>query len=169
MLDILFLIFNIFFLILIFFLTLAFLTGAPYVPTKNQTANKMLEFSDLKPGMKLYDLGSGDGKLLFMASYFGAKAVGFEINPLLVILTNIKSFLKRDKNTVAYWKNFWKADFSDADAVFVYLLPWRMQELEKILIKNLKKGSLVISNSFIFPNLKIEKQDEKSHVYCFKI
>ena len=169
MISYIFLILNFLFLILVFYLTLAFITGAPYVPTRNDTAVKMLEFSDIKPGMKVYDLGSGDGKLLFMAAKNGAVATGFEINPYLVILTNIRALVTTNKNVKAVWKNFWHADLKDADVVYVYLLPWRMKQLDTMLKKNLKKRSLVISNSFIFPDWKIEKQDPDAHVYTFRV
>ncbi|MDP1722677.1 MAG: hypothetical protein Q8L37_05700 [Candidatus Gottesmanbacteria bacterium] len=170
LLSILFTALNLSFALLIFFLTLAFATGAPFVRSNKKAVDAMIRLARLKPGMKVYDLGSGDGTLLFRAADLGAIAVGLEINPFLVLWTNIKILLSLDRNRVTVrWQNFWRTDIHDADVVFVYLLPWRMEKLATKLENELKPGSLVISNSFIFPNWKILRSDESSHIYVFKI
>lgn len=170
MLSILFLLIQLLFAVAILFLTLAFVTGAPFVPSTSQTANKMIELSDLKKSMKVYDLGSGDGRLLKLAANRGAYATGFEINPFLVLFTKIRFYFSPYRKLVKiHWSNFWKADFHDADVVFVYLLPWKMEKLEKTLRSKLKKGSLIVSNSFVFPDWPVLRQDRETHVYVFKV
>ena len=132
----------------------------------------MIHLARMKPGMKVYDLGSGDGKLLFLASKKGATAIGLEINPLLVIYATLRAIRIEGSHTSMVqirWKNFWKANLSDADVVFVYLLPWRMERLAAKLKKECKPGTLIVSNSFIFPNWKILREDKKLHVYVFKV
>lgn len=120
--------------------------------------------------MKVYDLGSGDGRLLKLAAERGCQAVGFEINPFLVFFTKIRFYFSPYRKLIrVHWSNFWKADFRDADAVFVYLLPWKMVKLENILKDKLGPGALIVSNSFIFPHLKLIRKDESSHVYVFKV
>lgn len=162
MVTIAFLLLNLLFAIFLFFLTIAFVTGAPFVPSTKNTAASMIRLAKLKKGMKIYDLGSGDGRLLVLAAKKGCTAVGFEINPFLVILSRLR-WLRVE------WKNFWHADISDADVVFVYLLPWRMDKLAKFLKKQLKPEALVVSNSFIFPNWKILRSDAANHVYVFRV
>src|SRR3989344_756875 len=169
MLSLIFLLIQLGFLMYIFYLCLAFLTGAPFVPSRNPTAKKMIELANIKPGMKVYDLGSGNGKLLFLAAQKGATAIGFEINPLLVLWTWIRKMLSRQSKTgfnpadgvTVRWQNFWHTNLSDADVVFVYLLPWRMEKLAAKLKKELKPGTLIVSNSFIFPNWQILREDKK--------
>ena len=137
----------------------------------------MIRLARIKQGMRVYDLGAGDGKLLFLATKKGATAVGLEINPLLVLWTWIKKMLSRQSKTgfnpawgvTVRWKNFWHADLSDADVVFVYLLPWRMEKLATKLKRECKPGTLIVSNSFIFPRWKILREDKKLHVYVFKV
>lgn len=168
--QIFFLLMNLFFALAIFYLTIAFITGAPFVPSNEYATKSMINFASLKPGMKIYDLGSGDGRLVIEAAKHGAYAVGFEINPFLVIWSNLRILLShQEKLAHVYWKNFWRANLTDADVVFVYLLPWRMETLSQLLDKQLKKNTIIISNSFIFPKWNVYKKDQKNHIYAFKV
>ena len=171
MFAIFFLVLNILFGLLIFYLLLAFLTGAPYVPSAKATANSMIRLAGINKNSIVYDLGSGDGRLLNLSMIQGAKkAIGYEINPYLVLVSNFRFLFSPFRNSVhIYLKNFWKANFADADIVFIYLLPWRMTQLKRKLLSELKPGALVVSNSFIFPQWKIVRFDEKSHVYAFEV
>lgn len=171
MFPIFFLILNVLFGLLIFYLLLAFLTGAPYVPSARLTAHAMIRLAGIDKKSIVYDLGSGDGRLLNLSMKKGAKkAIGYEINPYLVFFSRIRFSVNPFRNNVhIHLKNFWKADISDADVVFIYLLPWRMHQLKQKLLKELKPGARVISNSFIFPDWKVLRSDEKAHVYVFRI
>ena len=168
--TIFFLLLNISFALFIFFLTLAFITGAPFVRSNKKAVNAMIRLAKLKPGMRVYDLGSGDATLLFRAASLGAIAVGLEINPFLVIWSYVKILFSTHRKKInIHWQNFWSANFRDADVVFVYLLPWRMKSLEKLLLTRCKPGTLVVSNSFIFPSLKSLETDTEAHVYSFRV
>lgn len=170
MLELIFLVIQVAFAIFFFYLCLAFMTGAPFVPSTPKTAEKMIELAQLKPGKRVYDLGSGEGRLLFLAARKGALATGFEINPFLVILTKLKVLVSRHRRQISvHWRNFWHADLSRADVVFIYLLPWKMTRLKQFLLAQLKPGTLVVSNSFIFPDWKVLRQDPQNHVYVFRV
>lgn len=171
MFAILFLVLNILFGLLIFYLLIAFLTGAPFVPSTKLTANVMIGLAEINKKSIVYDLGSGDGRLLNLSMKKGAKkAIGYEINPYLVFVSRTRFLLSPFKKTVhIYLKNFWNANIHDADVVFIYLLPWRMEQLKKKLLTELKPGALVVSNSFIFPKWRVLRSDEKTHVYVFKV
>ncbi len=168
--TIFFLLLNISFALLIFFLTIAFVTGAPFVRSNKQAVDAMIRLARIKSGTKVYDLGSGDATLLFRAAALGATAVGLEINPFLVLWSRLKIFLSPSrKHITVRWQNFWRADLADANVIFVYLLPWRMESLENILKMHCKPGTRIVSNSFIFPSLKRLQKDRKSHVFSFEI
>ncbi len=170
MLPWIFLIGQLLFALLFFYMALAFITGAPYVPSTTSVSEVMIQLAGIKKGETVFDLGSGDGRLLFRASSLGATAIGLEINPYLVLLSTTKAVFSKHRKTVrTYWKNFWRADYRTADVVFIYLLPWRMKQLEEKLLKEMKPGSRVVSNSFIFPNIPCTKKDEEHHVYLFTI
>lgn len=152
------------------FLCLAFVTGGPFVPSSKHSVKAMVKLARIKKGQTIYDVGSGDGRVLFEAAKSGAKAIGIEINPYLVHYTNIRAFLSPYRGSItAQWSNLWKADLRDADVVFVYLIPWKMDILAQKLKKELKPGSLVISNSFIFPGWTVVREDKAHHVYAFNI
>lgn len=166
MIGFLFLLVHLFFAVFLFFLMLSFLTGAPFVPSSQTRTRSMVKLAHLKPGMTVYDLGSGDGRILLAAAKKGAKAIGIEINPFLVLWSKIRC---RDKNIIIRWNSLWNTDISDAHVVFVYLLPTHMKKLEQKLTNQLRRGTLVVSNSFIFPNWKILRQDKKNHIYVFRV
>ena len=168
-LSILFLILQLGFVVFFLYMCIASITGAPFVPTKTTTAQSMIRLAAIKKGDIVYDLGSGNGKLLLAAAEKGATAIGYEINPLLVLYSNILSLLYRQSKTRTYWKNFWNADIKNADVVFIYLLPWKMEALAEKLKKDCKKGTRIVSNSFIFPGWKITRQDATRHAYVFTI
>ncbi len=152
------------------FLCLAFVTGGPFVPSSKKAVDAMVALARITPGKTVFDVGSGDGRVLFAAAKQGAYAKGVEINPYLVRFTRIKAFLSpyRGKITVI-WGNLWTTDLSTADIVFVYLIPWRMEDLAQKLKKELKPGATIITNSFIFPKWKIIRRDTTHHVYAFRI
>ena len=165
-----FIILNAIFAIYLVYYIIAFLSGAPFVPSTNTTAISMIAISKLKKGMVAYDLGSGDGKLLQLIAKTGARAIGIEINPLLVLFSRVRSVFTNNRHRIhVQWKSFWSMTFTDADVIFIYLLPLRMEKLEKKLTKECKKGTLIVSNSFLFPHWKIYRQDHANHVYVYKI
>ncbi len=147
--------------IFLLFIIVAFVSGAPFVPTGTSAAAAMIRLARIKTGDVVYDLGSGNGKLLRLAQKKGARATGFEINPLLVLFAKL--------TTDTRWQNLWTAHIRDADAVFIYLLPWKMDRLAAKLKRECKKGTRVVSNSFIFPNWKIVRSDPVNHVYVFVV
>lgn len=169
-LSLVFLFLQLLFALFFFFLCLAFLTGAPFVPSTNTVAKKMVELAHLRKGDHITDLGSGDGRLLFLAAKDGAYARGFEINPFLTLVANIRAFVSPYRHIVhTETRNFWRADIHDVDVLFIYLLPWRMEILEKKLLRECRPGTRIVSNSFIFPHIPCTAKDETNHVYVFTV
>lgn len=139
----------------VFSIFIACLSGAPFVKTSDQKLKLMLDLAKIKKGQKVLDLGSGDGKVVIALAKRGACAYGFEINPFLVLLSiwNIKRQGLESKAKI-YWKSFWNVDLSSFEVVTIYGVDWIMEGLEKKLKRELKKGSRVVSNYFVFPNWK---------------
>ena len=141
--------------------------AAPFVPTSRKTVKKMIEMAELDKKDIVYDLGSGDGRLVIAAARKRVKkAVGFEINPLLNIYARIKSKILRLKNTTFLTKSIWSADLSKCNKLFVYLLPNSMTKLEAKILEEMKDGSYIVSHSFKFPNLEpVNEYEGKIRVY----
>src|SRR5437660_1138979 len=97
---------------------------APYIPTPELIVRRMLEAGHIKPGQTVYDLGSGDGRIVIMAAQeFGAHAVGVEIQPDLCHKAEekIKSLGLSDRVRMIEGSAL-RVDLSAADLVTMYLL-----------------------------------------------
>lgn len=93
-------------------------TGAPYVPSKRRDIRQALtELYPLGSDDVLVDIGSGDGIVLRIARGYGARAVGYEINPLLVTVSWVLS--RKDPAIKTRWGNFWRAELPP-DTTVVY-------------------------------------------------
>jgi ubiquinone/menaquinone biosynthesis C-methylase UbiE len=136
---------------------------APYVVSPQAIVDRMLEMADLRPGETLYDLGSGDGRILLTAvQRFRAKAVGIEISDALVDTTNmriIKFGLQNEAKVIH--ADFLQVDLSPADVVTLYLATDANETLRPILEKYLKPGARVVSHDYSVPNWKPKLVDKE--------
>ncbi|MBM3814480.1 MAG: methyltransferase domain-containing protein [Acidimicrobiia bacterium] len=123
---------------------------APPVPSPQNVVEKMLEVANLKPGETLYDLGSGDGRVLVTAAQqFGAKAFGVEISPEQVHASNVKiRRLKLEESCKVIEGDLLKVDLSQADVVTIYLLTASNDLIRPNLEKYLKPGARVVSHDY---------------------
>ncbi len=103
--------------------------GAPYLPTLQPRTDDALELLDLKPGQTLLELGCGDGRVLLAAAKLGIKAVGYEINPLLVWYARFKTRKYRKLVSVRL-ADYWRVEWPPADGVYVFLLQQYMSKLD---------------------------------------
>jgi SAM-dependent methyltransferase len=142
------------------------LFGAPYFPSLKPHINAALKLLDLKPGQVVYDLGCGDGRFLKAAAKQGIASVGYELNPFVFAYAWLTTRRYRKLAKVRYG-DFWKADISKADAVFVFLLDKYMNQLDAKLRKDGKKGLKLASHTFKIPGKKIVKQDYGVFLYRY--
>ncbi len=143
------------------------LVGAQYVPTPMNTARRMLKLANVQRGETVYDLGSGDGRLLMIAAQeFGAKAIGVEIDPFRYALTRLKiKWAGLDDAVRVRRGNLFDVDLRDADVVMIYLLPKANAKLAPKLLSELKPSALVVCHAFPIPNWKIAKVDDELMLY----
>ncbi len=152
-------------LILIFCFSFVLLFGPPYLPTMNKQIDSAFDILELKKGDTLIELGSGDGKILISAARKGYKAIGYELNPVLFLLSTIRAFPYR-KNIKIYCRNFWNIELPQADAIYTFLLKRQMERLDNKLKKYIFKPVKLASFAFKIPNKKILKQ--KNGVFLYK-
>ena len=134
---------------------------APYVPTPQTIVKKMLQLGALKPGEKMFDLGSGDGRIVIMAAKeFKAQAVGVEFDPDLAARSSAaihKAGL--DKTAKIVQGDIFDQDYSSADLITVYLLPESNKKVQPMLEKQLRKGTRIVAHDFAFPEWQTVREE----------
>jgi SAM-dependent methyltransferase len=143
--------------------------GAPWVPSTMNTVQKMLALADLKEGELLYDLGCGDGRTVITAARkYGVQAVGIEIDPIryLWCLFLISILGLRDQIQI-HFGDFFSHDLSKADVVTCYLLPDTNKRLEDKLLRELKPGTRVVSNTYLFQKVIQADKNGDARLYIF--
>lgn len=151
---------------------------APFVPTPQEVVDRMLELAEIRPGDVLYDLGSGDGRIVITAAKkYGIKGVGFEIDPALVKVS--RAWIKqegledlaeiRDQDVMTL-------DLSPASVVTMYLYPGAVIRLRPAIKSQLKPGSRVVSHNYGMGDWKPAKAEEikdsaglKRTIYLWRI
>ncbi len=153
-------------LIIIFILFgLIVLVGAPYVPTRQADIEQIFTKIKLRKGSRVVDLGSGDGRVLLAASRHGYRAQGYELNPILALIANLR--LRRYPASAVNIASYWGADLTKADLVFVFTAQPYLERLSKKLHRELKPGALVVSYGFSFHSKKIAYKIGPANVYKF--
>jgi 16S rRNA A1518/A1519 N6-dimethyltransferase RsmA/KsgA/DIM1 with predicted DNA glycosylase/AP lyase activity len=132
---------------------------APYYPTPEIIVERMMQLGGLKKGEKMFDLGSGDGRLVIMAAQkFGADATGVEFDKDLwkQSMARIRG-LGLQKTARIIQGDILKQDYSSADLLTVYLLPTSNDKVRPLLEKQLKKGTRIVAHDFEFAGWTPEK------------
>jgi len=123
---------------------------APFVPTPYEVVNRMLTLAEVTSDDVVYDLGSGDGRIVIEAAQrFGARGVGIDIDPQRIAEANANAeragvqhlvqFIEQDALTV---------DVSEATVVTLYLLSSSNMKLRPLLTKALPVGARIVSHAF---------------------
>jgi protein-L-isoaspartate O-methyltransferase len=153
--------------VIVFVMVMVFLVqGPPYVPSDDDSAAQMLRLVKTYKPRRILDMGSGDGKLVVLLARQGYRVDGVELKPWLVWRSRraIKRAGLGDLASVR-WGNFWSFDASGYDLVILYAIAHAMPRLERKLTRELRPGAVVISNYFVFPNLKPVKRAGRAKVY----
>lgn len=137
------------FVLLSLFITI--LSDAPFIPTNSKVIRELFETILINPQEVVYDLGSGDGRLLIACvRKFGVKeAVGIERSLFLAWYSRYEIWRAGlSKRIKIIHRNFWSVNLSRANLVFCFLLPKAMQELKPKLTAELSSGTRVVSFAF---------------------
>jgi len=134
----------------------------PYVPTPPEIVEKMLKMAKVGPDDTVYDLGSGDGRIVIMAAQkFGARAVGVELDPDLFkqSFDRVKELGLADQVTILH-ENMFQVNVRRATVVTLYLLTSVNERLRPQLEKQLRPGTRVVSHDFQMPGWEPEKSEQ---------
>jgi protein-L-isoaspartate O-methyltransferase len=125
----------------------------PYVPTPMLVAQKMLEVAKVVPDDVVYDLGSGDGRIVIMAAQkFGAHAVGVELDSDLYQKSSerIRKLNLQDRAQIIH-ENMFEVNVRHATVVTLYLLTAVNERLRPKLERELRSGARIVSHDFQVP------------------
>jgi len=144
-------------------------TKVPFAKTPEENISKIFKEIKLPPNSLIYDLGCGDGRILFYAEKLGYRAVGYELSLYPYLKCWLKKILKKSSIRIIN-KNFYQANFSDADAIFLFLVAGVMGKIGKKLKNDLKPGTKIISYGFTLPGWPITKilDTSPSKTYFYK-
>ena len=121
-----------------------------YIPTPQLVVDAMLELADVKPTDVVYDLGSGDGRIVITAAKkYGARGVGIELDPALVKQATQNASAAGVSDKVRFVTgDIFTADISSATVVTLYLLQSINERLRPKLVRELKPGTRIVSHVF---------------------
>jgi protein-L-isoaspartate O-methyltransferase len=142
--------------------------AAPFAKSSDERIKNILALAGDLNNKKVADLGSGDGRVIAALAKAGAEAHGYEINPLLVRRSRKRIETENLGDcAVIHEGSFWKVDLADYDVIVVYGITYAMRRIQKKILRELKKGTKIISVYFIFPNL--EQVEMKGDVRLYKL
>lgn len=125
-------------------------SDAPYIPTLAKKIKPILKTAGVTKGKIFYELGSGDGRVVLEAAKLGADSNGVEQSWLRVWYSRLKAKRLGLKNAFFYHGDIFQRHYYPANIVYIYLLPKAVYRLEEKLKKELKKGSIIITQKYHF-------------------
>jgi cyclopropane fatty-acyl-phospholipid synthase-like methyltransferase len=134
----------------------------PFVPTPLDVAQKMLEIAKVQPDDVVYDLGSGDGRIVILAAQkFGAHAVGVELNSALYEESSqrIRKLGLQDRAQIIH-ENMFEVNVRHATVVALYLLTAVNERLRPMLERQLRSGARIVSHEFQVPGWRPDQTVE---------
>lgn len=140
--------------------------GAPYLPTLSPQISAALDLLDVQPGQKILELGSGDGRVLVAIAERGATAVGYELNPLLVVFSWLRC-RKYGRQVRIVWGSYWGKKLPLADGIFVFLYPKYMKRLDNKITQEYGKPVKLVSFAFEIPGREAQKIENGVYLYAY--
>lgn len=121
-----------------------------YTPTRHAVADAMLQLAGVTADDVVYDLGSGDGRIVIIAAQkYGARGVGIELDPTLVALARQNARDAEVVDRVSFIEgDLFTADISSANVVTLYLSASINRRLEPKLKRELRPGTRIVSHQF---------------------
>jgi SAM-dependent methyltransferase len=137
----------------------ALATDVPFVPTPDKTVDRMLRIAKVGPKDVVYDLGSGDGRIVIAAAKkYRARGVGIDIDPKRIQESRENARKAGVAKRVEFRQgDLFEADISEATVVTLYLLPRLNLKLKPKLLAELKPGTRIVSHGFDMGDWKPEE------------
>ena len=145
--------------------------GLPSVPTRPERIRAALRLVDVKAGEAFYDLGCGDGRALVIAAReFGAMSTGIDVGPVQCLVSLVNALRSGVRSQVRVrLENYYRANLSGADVVFIYATSKQLARLELHLLSQLKAGARVVTIGSDFQIWKPAEADTRELIFVYKM
>jgi SAM-dependent methyltransferase len=146
-----------------------------FLPTLYAVADTMLKMAEVTANDVVYDLGSGDGRMLILAAQkYGARGVGIELDPKLVELSRQIAREGEVVDKVTFIEgDLFEADISKATVVTLYLSPTVNRRLEPKLRRELRPGTRIVSHQFLIgdwaPDRSVWAEEDKTDLFLWTV
>ena len=148
-----------------------------YIPCNQEIVEAILELAQINSQDILYDLGSGDGRILITAAKkYGTRGIGIDIDVQRIEQAKEKALYSGvSKQLEFYQQDLFYSNFAEATVIFIYLLPHLNLRLRPQLWKQLKPGTKIISRDFNMGDwqplkqlkLTVKEEDEEEQVTLY--
>jgi hypothetical protein len=140
-----------------------------YVPTPPEVVDKMLRMAAVKEGDVLYDLGSGDGRIVIAAAkQYKVRGVGIDIDPQRIREAEENARAAGVTDLVRFRnEDIFQANFSEATVVTLYLLESLNEKLRPKLLRDLKPGTRIVSHAFRMGDWEPERRDDVNGIMIY--
>lgn len=148
----------------------SWLNQTPFYPSSPRNLKRLIDekIIELPENTYFIDIGSGDGRIVYWASKYSKQADGIEFNPFLTILSKIRLFFGRRKNTKIYNKDFFKHDFSKYNVAYLYIFNEQIDKLRKKHYSEMPKKSIIVTNTFKFSGIEPDITNGRMYIYITK-
>ena len=152
------------------FFGLVVFIGAPYVPSHRKDVQRAFDYFGIGDLDTLVDIGSGDGIILRIASRYGARSIGYEINPVLVAISRLLS--RRDYRVTVQLQNAWTAQLPQSTTI-VYAFAVNRDEGKLVGVlqqaaNRLQKPLKLLCYGSPFKHIVATDNFEAYHLYIFQ-
>ncbi len=143
--------------------------GAAYSPSSMRVVRKMLDMAQVSNNDRVYDLGSGDGRIVIEAAQrYQARGVGVEADPLRVMWSWLRiTRLGLKPQVKIIWGNLFHQDISRATVVVLFLWGRTNDKLKDKLQQELEPGTRIVSYVWKFKGWDPVKVDRKDRIYLY--
>ncbi len=148
------------------------LRAAPWVPAFKADIKRILDAAGTVQGKEVYELGSGDGRIVEAFAKAGAHSTGFELAIGMYAWSSLRFWWTKTKNIKIVFRDFWNISFDKADLVYLYLMPHIYPRLEAKLKKELRPGSSVVVYAFPFQTwepTQTYKETDRPNIYVYTV